>query len=125
MNDAYFQSKGWIKDGAGGWFHPSRRRELGDRDEGKNAVAERDAATALAQTAGDKASDSRKFVIRLTSYRCRLLDEDNLVAKFHVDGCRYAGLLPSDAPGHTHIQINQVKVATEEEEHTRIVITPL
>jgi hypothetical protein len=124
VNVSELESKGWFKTSAG-WCHPSRRREFGDRDEGGTAKPERSAANPLEQTAEDEARDSRKFIVRVASYRCRLLDEDNLVAKYHVDGCRYAGLLPSDAPGRAHIQVTQIKVGTREEEHTRIVITPL
>jgi hypothetical protein len=62
-------------------------------------------------------------VVRVTSHRVRLLDEDNLCEKYHVDGCRYAGLLPSDAPDKTHIIVTQKKVDSKKEEKTLIEIT--
>lgn len=69
-----------------------------------------------------EARDAGKFVVRVTSFRLRLLDEDNLCEKYLVDGLRYAGLLPSDAPDRCRIITTQKKVARQAEEHTRIVI---
>jgi hypothetical protein len=65
---------------------------------------------------------SGRFLVRVTSFRRRLLDEDNLAEKYHVDCCRYAGLLASDAPDKTSIQVCQVKVRTKEEEMTVVEI---
>jgi len=62
------------------------------------------------------------FLVRVTSYRRRLLDEDNLCEKFHVDLCRYAGIIPSDAPGQTKIEVSQKKVGSKEAEFVRIEI---
>lgn len=86
-------------------------------------VVERDLPDALAQTAQAKARDSRKYFVRVVSYRRKLLDEDNLAEKFHVDALRYAGILPSDAPGRCRIITTQEKVATKEEERTEITVT--
>ncbi len=69
-----------------------------------------------------KESHSGKYVVRVTSYRVRLCDEDNLCEKFHVDACRYAGLLPSDAPNKAHIEVYQKKVANKKQEKTLIEI---
>ena len=59
-----------------------------------------------------KASYSGKFVVRITSFRKRLLDEDNLAVKYHVDALRYAGIIPNDAPDKTHIEVSQIKSDT-------------
>lgn len=64
-----------------------------------------------------------RVLVRVTSFRRRLLDEDNLCEKYHVDCCRYAGLLSSDAPERTKIEVAQVKVKSKEEERTEIQIT--
>lgn len=119
------EAKGWRKDAAGVWSHPTRRRVAGDCNEAQSPVVERSVCDALARTAQTETRGSGKFAVRIVSFRCVLLDEDNLAGKFHVDALRYAAILPGDSPGHTTIQVTQVKVATEEEEHTRIVITPL
>jgi len=77
---------------------------------------------ALAKAQTQKA-DSRRFLVVITSYRRRLLDEDNLCGKYHCDLLRYAGILPSDAPGQTQIQNRQSKVKSKEDEKTVIEVT--
>lgn len=64
----------------------------------------------------------KKFFVRVTSHRRRLLDEDNLCAKYHIDLCRYAGIFPSDAPGKAKIEVCQQKVGSKEAEFTTIEI---
>jgi hypothetical protein len=70
-----------------------------------------------------KKGDSRRFLVRVTSFRRRLLDEDNLCEKFHVDCCRYAGLIPGDAACQTKIETGQVKVKDADDERTEIEIS--
>ncbi len=65
---------------------------------------------------------TRKVLVIVTSFRRRLLDEDNLCEKYHVDCCRYAGLLPSDDPSRTQIQVRQEKVGSKAREFVRIEI---
>lgn len=64
-----------------------------------------------------------RFLVRVTSFRRRLLDEDNLCEKYVVDCCRYSGLLPGDAPETTRIEVCQQKVSGEKDERTEVVIT--
>lgn len=64
----------------------------------------------------------KRILVRVTSVRKRLLDEDNLCEKYHIDLCRYAGILPSDAPGETKIETTQRKAGKEEQEHTLIEV---
>ena len=66
--------------------------------------------------------DRGKFLVVIKSFRKRLLDVDNLAEKFHVDLCRYAGILPSDAPGTAEIKVCQEKVGKGEEERVTIEI---
>jgi hypothetical protein len=66
--------------------------------------------------------DPARFLVRVTSYRVRLLDEDNLCAKYVVDCCRYAGLIPGDSPAITQIATGQKKVRSKAEERTEVVI---
>lgn len=72
-----------------------------------------------------KKADTRRFLVRVTSIRSRLIDEDNLCEKFVVDCCRYAGLLPGDGPGQTKIEVSQRKVGKEEPESTLVEIFEL
>lgn len=65
-------------------------------------------------------------VVRITSYRRRLLDFDNLAGgcKYFLDCCKYAQLIPDDRPQDITLKVNQVKVKTEAEERTEITIEP-
>lgn len=65
---------------------------------------------------------SRRVLVRVTAFRHRLLDEDNGCCKFHVDLCRYSGIISSDAPGTTKIEVAQVKVGKGEREFVRIEV---
>lgn len=67
-----------------------------------------------------------RITVRITSFRRRLLDPDNLVggAKYLVDGLRYAGLIPGDRPDQIELQVRQVKVSNETEEKTEIELQP-
>lgn len=64
---------------------------------------------------------SEKFLVRVTSFRKHLLDYDNLCEKYHVDCCRYAGIVPSDDPKTTQIEVYQVKVP-KGKEYTRVEV---
>lgn len=88
-----------------------------------NTVGAQEQSALAKPTAGDEpvaaaqaqARDTARYVVRVISHRARLLDEDNLCPKYHVDSCRYAGLLPSDAPGQTEIRTSQVQVSKRDE----------
>ena len=67
--------------------------------------------------------NSERVLVRVTSVRKRLIDEDNLCEKFHVDACRYAGLIHGDEPSKTKIEVCQRKAEKGEAEHTIIEIT--
>ena len=67
--------------------------------------------------------DTERAIIRVESVRTRLIDEDNLCEKYHVDACRYAGLLHSDDPGQTQIKVSQRKAQKGEQERVIIEIT--
>lgn len=72
-----------------------------------------------------KKENPRRFLVRVTSVRGRLLDADNLCVKYVVDCCRYAGLLPGDSPATTEIESRQRKAGKEEAEHTIVEIFAL
>jgi len=71
-----------------------------------------------------EASHSGRLVVRVESFRRRLLDEDNLAIKWAVDALRYAGIIPDDSPDKVSIKACQQKVKTKEEERTEITIVP-
>lgn len=101
------------------------RAVLPPRDSGKTPELERDSGDgALGQVCLQKETGGR-FLVRVKSYRVRLLDEDNLCEKFAVDLCRHAGALPSDAAGKAKIEVSQEKVSGEANERVEITITRL
>ena len=76
----------------------------------------------LAKSEAEKGNPER-VLVRVTSVRKRLIDEDNLAEKYHVDCCRYAGLIHGDSPDQTKIEVCQRKAEKDEAEHTIIEIT--
>jgi len=62
--------------------------------------------------------------VTITSYRCRLLDADNLCPKFLIDALRYKHLIPDDSPEHIVLEVRQQKVAHKPEEGTVVEIAP-
>jgi len=89
---------------------------------GPAAVLEPDPGHAPLETKEVQGSTGAGFLVRITSIRKRLLDEDNLCAKYHCDLLRYAGVIPDDAPGICKIQTTQRKAGKEETEHTIIEV---
>ena len=90
---------------------------------GKAAKLERNFGNGpLAKSEAEKGNPER-VLVRVTSVRKRLIDEDNLAEKYHVDCCRYAGLIHGDEPSKTKIEVCQRKAAKDEAEHTIIEIT--
>jgi len=63
-----------------------------------------------------------RILVRVTSVRKRLLDEDNLSEKGCVDCCRYAGIIPSDHPEKTKIEVSQRRCQEGEQEHIIVEI---
>jgi hypothetical protein len=92
-------------------------------DTGKAPILERTAGDAALGEAQVQGGTRERILVRIESVRKRLLDEDNLVSKYHTDLCRYAGLIPSDAPGVCKIETTQRKAEKNEAEHTQIIIT--
>lgn len=63
-----------------------------------------------------------RVIVRIVSYRRRLLDIDNLSGgcKYHLDSLRYAKLIPEDNPQAISLEVSQVKVAAANLERTEI-----
>lgn len=95
-----------------------------DHSAGEPAVVERPAGDPIEKADEPKEGYSTRYKVVVHNYRRRLLDEDNLCPKFHIDALRYSGLLPTDAPGSCKISVGQSKVATRDEERVEIQIWP-
>jgi len=101
------------------------RANLSSQGAGTPAVVEHGPGTlALAESQVEEENRPR-VLVRVVSVRKRLLDEDNLCEKFHVDLCRYSGALHLDSPESCHIVTTQRKAAKGEPEHTEITVFKL
>ena len=72
-----------------------------------------------------KAFYSGRVLVRITSYRRRLLDPDNLTPKWFLDSCRYSRIISDDRPEDISLQLGQEKVKNKAEERTEILIQPI
>jgi hypothetical protein len=68
----------------------------------------------LAKNAG-KEKNTGRIHIRFTVYRKRLIDPDNIIAKYIIDCLRYAGAIPDDRAKDITLEIKQEKTREEEE----------
>lgn len=89
----------------------------------QTSAMERDSSDAPLATGQVQEGANGRILIRVTSIRRRLADEDGLCEKYMVDCCRYAGLVLDDAPGICKIETTQRKAAKGEAERTEIAIT--
>jgi hypothetical protein len=101
-------------------LRPNANHNLNDT--GKTPIPQRTAGNAALVAAQVQSGTGDRILIRIESVRKRLLDEDNLVSKYHTDLCRYSGLIPSDAPGICKIETTQRRANKGEEERTEITI---
>lgn len=69
-----------------------------------------------------KDQDAPSYTVSIVSFRNRLLDPDNLCAKYFVDAIRYSGLIPDDSARDIRFSISQEKVENEMDERTEILI---
>lgn len=71
----------------------------------------------------EQVEERRRYRVAILARRRRLIDPDNLVAKFIIDGCRYAGIIPDDdSRTISEFTIRQEKVAKGESPETLITI---
>lgn len=75
-----------------------------------------------AKDSGEAPRPPSRYRVCITSFRCRLLDPDNLFVKWVVDGLRYSRVIPDDSPDHIELVIRQVKVARRAAERTEVFI---
>jgi hypothetical protein len=74
---------------------------------------------------GRKAKDAGRFLVRVTSFRSRSTDIDNICPKYAIDCLRYAQIIPEDSPDCIELVVRQEKVKTKAEERTEIEVTQL
>lgn len=121
MNESDLIAAGFVQQPDGSWQKPASRHMA------SGPVAEQviryDPVAAVQREEGDPT----RFQVRITSYRRRLLDPDNLAGgcKYFVDCCRYAKLIPDDRPQDIILDTRQEKVRRREDERTEIIIERL
>lgn len=68
--------------------------------------------------------NSTRLHVRVTSYRRKLIDPDNLCPKYFIDCLRMAEYISDDSAKDITLQVEQFKVKTSGEERTEIEISP-
>lgn len=103
-------------------IYPNASQDFFDLNSGPVALVESNPRPRTVGQVQAQGGDGRRFLVVVKSFRRRLLDEDNLCCKYIVDLCRYAGIIPSDAPGTTTIKVCQGKVTKGEPEKTTVEV---
>lgn len=103
----------------------ARQTDLQPDGPGPVAVVERDSGDGALAAVQNEKGVGQGFLVVVTTVRKRLLDEDNLCEKYHVDLCRYAGAIPGDSPATTRIEVRQEKADPGQREEVRIEIFQL
>lgn len=80
------------------------------------AVVERRPSNGPLAKGQDEKRTPKRVLVRVTTIRIKLADEDGLCEKFHVDCCRYAGLILGDESTKAKIEVRQFKASKGEEE---------
>jgi len=101
---------------------PNASVDLLSRNTSQVAVVERDSRDAPLEKKEVQGRVSERVLVRITSVRKRLIDEDNLCEKYHVDLCRYAGIISGDEASKTKIETTQRKAQKGEEEKVIIEV---
>lgn len=63
-----------------------------------------------------------RHLVRITSFRLRLLDERNLADKYFTDALIYAGIIHGDSTKEAQIIVTQEQVLHVANERTEIII---
>jgi hypothetical protein len=90
-------------------------RDYETRRASSSAKPERAIQNEPVATPKRKAVYAGKVHVRIRSFRTRLLDPDNLCAKYFVDCLRYSGLIPDDRAEDITLEVSQVKVNRSEQ----------
>lgn len=99
-----------------------RYAKVGPRVADRIADLERTAGGESLEASKAPAFDSR-VRITIVSFRTRLADSDGISGKAAIDGLVHAGVIRDDSPQYVEeVRYRQIKVATEEQQKTQIII---
>lgn len=99
-----------------------RNPKLHPEDTRQSSKLEQDHKNEQVEFSQVKEGNTFKGLICITDVRKRLLDDDNLAEKFHVDCLRYEKIIQGDSTGYFRIFTTQRKCTKEESPHTLIEI---
>ncbi len=91
------------------------RANLSAGDSGQVAKLESNTCDAPLEAKEVQRPVGKRVLVRVTSFRKCLLDEDNLCEKYHVDLCRYAGIIADDTAAKVKIEVCQFKAGKNPE----------
>ncbi len=99
--------------------------QIGDDARKKSPVPQFDVEHDPLEPSPPAPKHTGRYVVRLVSYRRRLLDKVNLYggSKFFEDGLRYAGLIPDDREAVCDFEASQVQVKLKADERTEITVS--
>jgi hypothetical protein len=80
------------------------------------------AVPALAVREETQGPRARRRHVRITAYRTRLLDPDNAVVKFIIDGLRECNVIRDDTSQDITLEVRQEKVRGKDKEGTLIEV---
>lgn len=103
-------------------WNEQQLREYQDRHQRTAPKLERDSSHEQLATSQAPPPHPRCHKVFVVSRRIRLIDPDNLCAKYHIDGLRYCGAIKDDTAKHITLSVSQEKVKTKAEECTVISI---
>jgi len=101
-----------------------KRHENSSQRTLQNPKPEPSQVEALATSDEGKGSGTTRPIVRVTSFRCRLLDRSNLWGGWKgLEDCLVAsGLIAGDSEKDADIQVTQIRVSHRFEERTEIII---
>jgi Holliday junction resolvase RusA-like endonuclease len=122
LNAEDLKNKGWVQSSPGVWARPKRDNQAGGV--ASSPIAEQAVCDEPLGAKRRETQDAGRFQVRITSYRRRLLDPDNLVGgcKYFIDCCRRAKIIPDDRQQDIELIVKQEQVKLKGFERTEIEI---
>ncbi len=102
----------------------SKIHDKGSDPEPKHPVCN-EQVEALGSKKGGNTRGGPRHIVRIRSYRIKLVDVDNLYGgcKHFIDALRLCGAIPEDDPSTIDLQVTQTKVAKYSEIKTEVEVT--
>jgi len=100
-------------------------QEYEDRCKKSAAKPQRTVRVVPLAAPSEKEKNPARFFIRITSFRVRPIDPDNLCAKFHIDCLRYSGIIPDDSARIVDLWIWEKEASDKTAERTEIEISKI